>query len=130
MTVAAAIFSLLTGDTATAALVGDRVYPKVAPQSVVRPYVVYHKTTRRPQKTLDGFSLTRDLWQIDAWSNTYDEAEAIAAAIEAVLEGFRGDAGGISLASSLDNAFDDYEPDTTLHRQSLDFVIWDCGPAS
>ena len=130
MTVSAALYSLLTGDAATAALVVDRIYPKAAPQGVTRPYVVYHKTTRRPQRTLDGFSLTRGIWQIDAWSNTFDEAEAIHDAIEAVLKNFQGDAGGITLATSLDNSFDDFEPDTTLYRQSLDIIVWDCGPAT
>ena len=129
MTVSAAIYERLSEDTDTAALVSTRIYPKVAPQDVARPYVVFHKTVRRPQQTLNGYTLSRGVWQIDAWSNTFDQSESIAVAIEAALDGFRGDAGSRALGFMLDEVFDDYEPDTRLYRQSLDFLIWDCGPA-
>lgn len=129
MTVPAALYEILSGDTAVAALVGTRIYPKKAPQGVARPYVVFHKTTRRPSRTFTGYSLSRGLWQIDAWADDFDTADTLGDAIEDALDEFRGDAGGRTLAITLDNDSDDYEPDTDLYRQSLDFVIWDSGPA-
>jgi hypothetical protein len=129
MTVPAALYGILSADAAVAALISDRVYPKTAPQGTPRPYLVFHKTFRRPLQTLTGSSLSRGLWQLDAWADDPDEAGAVGAAVEAVLDGFGGDAGGRSLRIMLDNDSDDYEPDTSLYRQSLDFVIWDCGPA-
>ncbi len=98
MTVSAALYDLLSADTAVAALVGTRIYPKKAPQGVARPYVVYHKTTRRPSQTLTGYSIARGIWQIDAWAESFDTAETIGTAIEGALDGFRGDAGSQTLA--------------------------------
>jgi hypothetical protein len=59
--------------------------------------------------------------QVDCYSRSYGEAQALADAVHDLL-GRDRPVPGIKAFRS--NRGDDYEDDTQLHRVSMDFTIW------
>ena len=117
------IFSRLTADATVAALVSTRVYPLIQPQPVVSPSIVYQVIVDIPLNTLDG-SAVGDLYQTrlqtDSYGKTYIEAQGLADAVNAVF----GSVTSQHFTSVRLTRRDLYEPDTKLHRVSMDFSIW------
>lgn len=72
-------------------LVGERIRPEELLESDVYPAIVYGIVTSDPQHDLQGSSgaaFTRV--QFNCYGNTLDEADAVADAVEDVLDGFSG----------------------------------------
>lgn len=127
-----AIRAILLAHPDVSSLVGDRVYPEMAPQGSDMPAVTY-RIRREPtshQQGLQGFD--RFDLEIDCWSRgrpgvaAYDEAQAVADAVVGALSGYRGISQGVELhsviaESSYDDGFDD---ETGLHQVGVDVSIW------
>ncbi len=117
------IFAQLTSAADVAALVGTRVYPLIQPQPAIAPSIVYQVVIDTPLNTLDGCNAA-DIYQsrvqIDAYGNTYAEAQAVADAANAVF----GSQKSQRFTSVRLTRRDLYESDTKLHRVSMDFSIW------
>lgn len=106
----------LKSDVTLTNLVGTRIYPLVAPQNVVKPYITYQVVGGKGKQCLQGGIYQKDKrFQIDCWSLTYSNIKAIEEAVTKRLEGFKG-------FNSL-FTMDDYEPDTLLYRQIIDFKL-------
>ena len=119
MTVQEQFFTLMSN--ATQAL--DRVYPLVAPDGALRPYIVFQRISANAQNILSGASgLTNTRLQVDVYATTYAQAQGIAAAIDALMAGWSVQ--NVSIMSQ-----DFYEPDAKLHRVSSDYSTWHTRPS-
>lgn len=116
--VEADLYTHLKNSVAVSALVGTRIYPKVAPQNVARPYIVYHVISDVSNQCLGGGVYQNQVRvQIDCWSEKYSEVKSMKQAVKDSLIGFK--------SSSEIYSMDDYEPETKLFRELIDFKIKD-----
>lgn len=84
----AGLYSHLTGDATLAALVSTRVYPGIAPDSAVFPYVVMTQAGYSGNHHLRGATtLISNLVQIDTYAATSVSAFAVRDAIKARING-------------------------------------------
>lgn len=116
MSIESDLVTHLKNDSAVSALVGTRIYPMKAPQSVTNPYITYQVINDNSNQCLGGSVYQNDTrFQIDCWSTTYSEAKAIKEAVLSALIGFKS-------SNSISN-MDDYEDETQLYRQLIDFKL-------
>lgn len=129
----AAVYKLMTDDATVAALVGTRIYPAIAPQSTVTPYIVYQRIATQHLHTMDGIAgLAETTIQIDCYASTYGAVKALADAVRLALDGYTGTPvgdgtviGGILLDNTNDNPESPQTGlETILQRVSMDFTIW------
>ena len=106
----------LKSDVALTNLIGARIYPLVAPQNVVKPYITYQVINGNNNQCFSGGIYQKDIrFQIDCWSLKYSEVKAISEAVVKRLEGFK--------SSNNINVIDGYESETLLYRQLIDFKL-------
>jgi len=116
MSIESDLVTHLNDDSGVSALVGTRIYPLMAPQSVVSPYIVYQVINDNSKQCIGGSVYQNDTrFQIDCWSTKYSEVKAIKEAVLSALIGFKS-------SYSISN-MDDYEPETKLYRQLIDFKL-------
>ena len=110
------VYQLLKSNVAIKALINERVYPMVAPQNVVKPYITYRVVSGIKLQCMGG-QIYRGNYrmQLDCFSLTYSNVKAISEAVKNALIGF--------MTSSDINIIDDYEDETKLFRQIIDFKI-------
>lgn len=91
-----AIRALLVADATVTGLVGQRIYPLIAPQPPTRPFVVYTVTGGdRWHSDEGGSGLASPRVQVNAYAETYAGAHEIAAAIRDALDGYAGTASDV-----------------------------------
>jgi len=79
----------LVADPAVAAVVGQRVYPVVAPASASLPFVTWRRTGVQRSQTLSGpMGMGVVVLSVDVYADTYGEARDIADKCRAVLDGY------------------------------------------
>lgn len=107
------------------ALAGDRVYPVVAPQEPVKPFVVYEEISLLPDRTVDGMlDRTRARIRFSCYSGSYTEAKAIARQIRLAFKDYKGAMGGTNVTDSgFLNEADIWEPDSELFGIAVDVSI-------
>ncbi len=117
----------LEATSGVTALVGTRIYPQAAPQGTTADYVTYELVTGRPVQDHGGSGgLHRARVSFLCHAATYANAKAVATAIRAVLDGFRGTMQGVSVGACLlemeaDAGFDD---ETRMHVVAVDFRMF------
>lgn len=121
-----ALVALLEGDFHVAGLIGDRIYPQVLPQDPTLPAVTYRRISAIRVRSQDGPSgVARPRYQLDAWSRSYAEADAVAAAVRTRLDGYRGDIGGETIQGAFADVDRDlYDEALRLHGRSADYLVW------
>ena len=121
-----AIFEHLSSKPAIKSLVQARIFPVLVPQNVQFPCITYQLISDPRLQTLEGVSVPNPYVQIDCWAKTYNDAHALAAAVETALECYRGLMGGLVQVHSclLRSKADIFEPEVNDFRVSLDFSIW------
>lgn len=122
------IRALLLADAAVADLIADRAYPSVRPQGSALPALVLSMISFTPDYHMRGETHMSQRIQIDAYGRTYSEMATLAAAVFAVLSGFRGVQGaidfqGVFLAAGRDFFDPAGEEGSRVHRRSMDFMI-------
>lgn len=94
MNLATAIYARLRADTTLNGLVKDRIYPNVARQDKIKPYLVYY-LEYAPEHELTGKStnlMTADL-TVECYTEgetAYADVQAVADAVRESLDGYRG----------------------------------------
>jgi hypothetical protein len=115
------------------ALIGDRMYPREAPQGVALPYVVRTRVSDPGQHHLGGRALIGNpRYQFDVFGDTSESARAVSEALRVALDGLVRcplDATETIYECRLDGEVDSYEPNADgseggLFRQILDFLFW------
>lgn len=96
--------------------IGDNVHPNVAPQGIKPPYITFQRISSIDTGTIDGTdSLDMGRFQIKVFSKTYKESVLIAESVKTLMSGN----GNKSMH------MDDYESDTKLHVQIIDYILSD-----
>lgn len=79
----------LVADPAVAAVVGQRVYPVVAPASASLPFITWRRTGIQRTQSLSGpMGMGVVLLSLDVYAETYGEARDIADRCRSVLDGY------------------------------------------
>jgi len=111
------VWTVLTAGTPTAA--GARVYRNAAPQGAAEPRITFARATNAPVVSLSGRSgLDQVRLQVDCWAKRAEDAQALAHQVRLLLE-------AQPFKALMQNDFSAFEPDTKLHRWSMDFRCWD-----
>lgn len=109
---------------AVADLVADRIQPGTGGEKPLRPYVVLQRIGREPNSHAGGPGLNIPTIQIDAYADSYLEAEELSDAIIAALDGKSGAFGNRTvLYSALQDSETTFETDAQLHRVRNDFRL-------
>ena len=104
------------------ALVGSRFYPDTAPLGAAKPYATYQQVGGDAPTFLAGVPSKRNArMQINFWSLTRSEANALAVQAEAALEAATS---STFQAKPLGAFVADWEEDTKLYGTRQDFSIW------
>jgi hypothetical protein len=81
----------LVAAPAVAELIGDRVYPVIAPASAAIPFVVWRRQAVQRDATLSGPSgVATVTLAVDMYATTYEGVRELADRCRAVLDGFGG----------------------------------------
>ena len=93
-----AIYALLNGSTALTTIVSNRIFPDMATQTAVYPFVIYTVEGTTPTDTKDGVSVL-DVVDVAvmAFANTYTQAQEVAGLVRTALDRVTGSQGGITL---------------------------------
>jgi len=95
MSVITDLYSVLNTDAGVMALVGtgsspqqSRIYPMIAPESAALPLIEYSTVSEIPISTIAGVDdMDRHRIQMSCHAATFDDAETLADAVFAALEG-------------------------------------------
>jgi len=92
MSVETTLYATLSADAGVRAIVSSgspldhRIYPQIAPDTAVLPYLTYQLITANPFNVLAGApGGERKLVQINCIANSYSEAKTLAAAVKAAI---------------------------------------------
>lgn len=107
------LFALLAADAALAGLVGERIYPVIAPQGTVAACVTWGRNDGDALATLSGAGVSRQFVSVylHCWAEEYDVAAAIADAVRAAIQ-----AGSAKIKGTTRPPIDDFEPSTRQIR--------------
>lgn len=115
MSVESIIFSSLRS------LVSDRVFPDVAPEGAIRPYITYQQVGGEAINFVESTvpNKANGRFQLNVWADSRMQASATARQVEAALRGVTA-----LQTEVLGSPFSDYEPDTKLYGTVQDFEFW------
>lgn len=127
-----ALVDLLLADAGVAAAAGNRVWWNRAPQGRVEtPYVVLRRISgQRDYHMAAPSGLVESRVQFDSYGKDYAAAKTTARAVQAVVSGYRGTAGGtVFQGIFIDTERDLPDAETPgavdrLHAVSFDATIW------
>lgn len=87
MNVGKAIFNILSNDAGLSELVGNRIFPEMAPEQALNPYLVYSVLSIDPTDTKQASS-TVDVSQLETYSvsNNYSDCMDVSEAARAALD--------------------------------------------
>lgn len=119
------LHAYILADTTISGLMGSRLYPYHIPQSSPYPCAKYFRVSSRPLNTHDsgGEDLSTDIVQIDLYSKTYAEAQALRNAFRARLNESDTIQGTIDWYIEWQGDQDGYETELTVHSISIDLLI-------
>lgn len=126
MSVEDGIYNRLSTFAGLTALVSTRIFPDIAPQNAVDPFVTYDRisTVVESNLVLDA-DVVASRFQMSAWSQTKGTAIAIAGQLRAAFKRYRGtNMSVVFLDAYLINESDLYDTETTYYQIALDFEIW------
>ena len=120
-----AIYSILTTDSAVSAIVSSRVYPQIAAQGAVFPFVVYVMQGTDPSDTKSGVSTLDEVrYDIVVASETYAEASDLTNKIRTALDRYTGTVAGVVIDSIQFIDLDaDNDPGTETFLTSTEYII-------
>lgn len=79
--------TLLSAESAVTDIVGDRIFPDMAPQGVKGDYVVFQEVTTTPTDTKGSVSrLDEERWQVDGYCKDDETRDNLQAAIRLALD--------------------------------------------
>ena len=108
-----------------AALVGQKIYALILPQTISYPAVSYTTISRTPEQTFGaGVSNETIRLQVDAWALTMDQCVNVAENIKAAITRYRGQQANYFIEHILlDNCHNDYDAAIKVYRVSQDFLV-------
>ena len=124
MSVEEQIYTRLSGLAGLAALVDDRIYPKILEQNCTLPAITYQRVSSERISAMGvDTDIVRARFQISAWAETYTEMVAVAEQIRLALQRYR-----ITTGTKIDDCFmlpevDLFEEEIRTFQRAMDFEI-------
>lgn len=118
-----AVYQLLSSDTGVTERVENRIYPLIADQGTIYPFIIYKRTGIEPMTSKDRF-ICSEITTVDVVvaSDRYDESIEVAELVKDALIGKNGIYSGIKVVDiDMISADEDYIEDTFI--QNLTFNI-------
>lgn len=107
--------TILTAAPGVTALVGDRIYPDLVPESKAAPYIGYERVNTEPILTIHGPGLGDNVrLMVACWAKTRLEAEALADEVATAMQV----AGHVYLARGAE-----YDESTGRSAATLDYEL-------
>lgn len=115
------IFNRLKEDAAISLIVGDRIYPTLASDGTIRPYITFHGVSGNSLTNLDGpAGIAQDRIQIDLWSTNVLEAAGLRELVRVAFQSFRGSIASVPDFEVQECSYEKgpslFESDTRLHH--------------
>lgn len=123
MSLESAFRSMILSISSVTSLVSQRVFPGIIPENETLPAIRYlpvSGTREHSHDGVSGFQVQRI--QVDCYAKTYAEVIALAAALEAGMDGFNGSSPA-TFAITLESDSDVYEEVPRIWRRQMDFVV-------
>lgn len=121
------IVSITTGDATITALVGDRIYPDVIPESPVYPLIVYHayvSDNNAMYRAHDGAGRTETRVQFDCYAERGRVAVEISDALVSLWNGYQNlTTYDIGRSFKADRVGPTWEPNLDSYRVITDFLV-------
>ena len=87
MSASTIIYSLLSTNTGVTNLVGNKIYPIEAPQTIAFPYIVFQAISNMPTNTKSGVSsMDKTRIQVTIVAKKQSEIDSIGAAVRSALD--------------------------------------------
>lgn len=102
-----AIFNILTNASAVTDIVGSQIFPDMATQQATYPFIVYEINSTTSTETKDGPSKLDEVTvNVMSYSNSYQQAQELAAKVRTALDRTRGTFEGVEVQSiQFENSF-------------------------
>jgi hypothetical protein len=95
-----AIYNLLSNDATVSGYVSNRIYPFMAIEQVVAPYIVYTQETLEPHNIKDGVSpLDVITYHVEVWHENPETVKVLADAVRDVLDRYSGTVQSLNIQS-------------------------------
>jgi hypothetical protein len=126
------LFQRLTSQTAVSSLIGQRVFPLIAPTGTPLPLVVFQRTAvERPQSLTGNVGNPVITLQLTTYGTSYTSVKSIARAVRLAVDGWTGTTAGVTIqrttlvteADGVDMPADDQMLPYYSVQQSFDFRI-------
>lgn len=122
------LVAYLNGYSALTALIGNRLYPGLLPQSVPLPAITYQRISRAPASVRSGRDLlVASRYQFNINGRVYADVDAISTQLKLALQAYTRTAAPRVDRIFIDNERDDDEPafdDLNYYRRIVDAIIW------
>jgi hypothetical protein len=127
MEVGKVIYSILTGDSAVAAIT-PRIYGNEARQGIDLPCVVYYVISSNPQNSKSGFNAIEARVQCSCYADTYEQSIELSIAVRnALSDKPLGEYGGVTVQSIKFDGSQDFTDSAGIegvYHNNLDFMIF------
>lgn len=119
----------LAGTTAVTNIVGTRIYPMIAPQPAVFPYIVYQVVGGNEhivKPSVSTFRFVRKLVQVDCYvkgDSKYAAIKNLEAAVKGAVYAFNSSVNAAILEARIVDTVDEQEANEGIFRVSIDVSI-------
>lgn len=120
-----AVYSILSSDVGLTDVIGNKIYPSIAPRHIEPPFMVYSVVSSNAVRTKDDpFPLTNYLIQLDTYSENALNAIEVNDLAKRALSRKTGEYGSICIFSTtIDTEMDGYSGEDEVFRKTLRFEI-------
>ncbi len=120
-----AVYGILSANTGVTDIVGTRIFPEIAEQEAVTPFVVYQLLSVDPEDTHDGPSKLDEVrFEFLCYADSYNAAADLGVAVRAALDRVSGTYNGVNVESVQFNDVDvEIEYDPRRYSQVLKFTF-------
>jgi len=120
-----AVYGILSANSGVTDIVGTRIFPEIAEQEAVTPFVIYQLQSVAPEDTHDGPSKLDEVrFEFLCYADSYNEAADLGVAVRAALDRVSGTYNGVHVESVQFNDVDvEIEYDPRRYSQVLKFTF-------
>ena len=102
-------------------LIGNRLYPSVAPEGTEKPYVCYYEVSNTGWHDIP---VAHPRFQFSVFHERYLVAKNVAVELRNILQRYKGQIGNTRVIQGVwEGSRELYEPDTQLHHIATDFRL-------
>jgi len=92
------LYQRLTSQTAVSSLIGNKVFPMIAPAGTALPLVVYQRVSvQREQSLMGPIGVPVITIQLTSYDTSYTSVKSIARAVRLAVDGWTGTTAGVTI---------------------------------